>query len=267
MKKLTELSLEEKIERVKDFRPIDDVFFEVLADDAAFCQEILRVILEDDGLIVDDVIVQGSERNLYGRSVRLDALCTLGNGQKCNIEVQRSDNDDHVKRVRFNASSITVRESQVGESFENIPEVYVVYISEFDIFRKGKTIYHINNVIQETGDAVDDGLHRIFVNTVCDDGTDIADLMSCFTKKMVENSKFPVFTKRMRELKEKERGVNRMCEVMEKYTKEVRAEERAEGRVTAIQNMIELGLTKEQILKKYTEEEYEKAESSLPINS
>ena len=41
----------------------------------------------------------------------MDALCVLGNGAKVNIEVQRSDNDNHLRRVRFNASSITVRRS------------------------------------------------------------------------------------------------------------------------------------------------------------
>ena len=50
-------SLAEKRERVKKLRPIDDVFFEVLADDPEVCQEILRTILEDDRLIVEDVIV------------------------------------------------------------------------------------------------------------------------------------------------------------------------------------------------------------------
>lgn len=89
------MTLEERIKKVQDLRPIDDAFFEVLADDKGVCQEMLRTIMEDDKLIVTDVIVQSSERNLYGRSVRLDALCTLGNGTKCNIEVQRSNNDNH----------------------------------------------------------------------------------------------------------------------------------------------------------------------------
>lgn len=75
------ISLEEKVEKVKDLRPIDDVFFEVLADDIPFCQEMLRILLEDENLVVKDVIVQSSQRNLYGRSVRLDALCILGNGK------------------------------------------------------------------------------------------------------------------------------------------------------------------------------------------
>lgn len=267
----TTLTLEQKKQKVKDFRPIDDVFFEVLADNREFCQEILRVILEDAKLIVIDVVVQSSNRNMYGRSVRLDALCTLGDGQKVNIEVQRSDKDSHLKRVRFNASSITVKESQTGEAFGEIPEVYIVYISEFDFFEKGRTIYHVDSVIRETGDTVVDGLHRIFVNTVCDDGSDIANLMSCFTKKMVNNPKFPVFSARMRELKEEEGGISHMCEIMEKYERiaaeegraegraEGRVEGRAEGRLTAICDMIEFGLSKEQILTKYSEDEYNKA--------
>ena len=54
-------TLEEKKEQVKNFRPIDDTFFEVLADDIGVCQEMLRIILEDEKLIVKDVIVQSSE--------------------------------------------------------------------------------------------------------------------------------------------------------------------------------------------------------------
>ena len=105
------MTLDERIEKIKDLRPIDDVFFEVLAQDKEVCEEMLRTIMEDDLLAVSDVTVQSSERNLYGRSVRLDALCTLGNGTLCNIEVQRSNNDDHLRRARYNASVITAKEN------------------------------------------------------------------------------------------------------------------------------------------------------------
>ena len=139
--------------------------------------------MEDDSLVVTSVITQSDERNLYGRSVRLDALCTLGNGTKVNVEVQRSDNDNHLKRARFNASSITVRESETGTKFEEVLELYIVYISEFDFLKGDKTIYHVEKVLRENGQVIDDGLHEIFVNTAVDDGTEIAELMSCFTKK------------------------------------------------------------------------------------
>ena len=224
-----ELTAEEKLERVKDFRPIDDVFFEVLASKKEVCQEMLQTILEDPGLTVEDVIVQSSVRNLYGRSVRLDALCTLGDGSRVNIEVQRSDNDDHLKRARFNAASITVKESQAGDDYSKIPEVIVVYISEFDFLKEGKTIYHIDKVIRETGSVIDDGLHEVFVNTVVDDGSDIADLMSCFTKRMVDNPKFPIFSNEMKYLKESEGGAGSVCQVMQKYEEIAREQGMQQG--------------------------------------
>lgn len=230
------MTAEEKIAKVKDLRPIDDVFFEVLADDKRFCEEILRIILEDKDLTVEDVVVQGSERNIYGRSVRLDALCTLGSGSKCNIEVQRADNDDHLRRARFNAASITVKDSDPGERFENITELYIVYISEFDVLKGGLTIYHIDKTIRENGRVVDDGLHEIFVNTAIDDGTEIAELMSCFEKKEVINSKFPVFTQRMKELKTTEGGASAVCEVMQKYLNEAKDEARIESIAKLLSN-------------------------------
>lgn len=58
------MTAEEKIARVREFRLIDDVFFEVFAEDKEACQEILQVILEEDGLTVLDVVVQSSKRNI-----------------------------------------------------------------------------------------------------------------------------------------------------------------------------------------------------------
>jgi len=246
-------TLQEKLEKVRDFRPIDDVFFEALAQNREVCQEILRVILEDDQLVVNNVITQFSENNLYGRSVRLDALCTLGNGTKCNIEVQRADNDDHLRRARFNASSITVKESNPGERFGDVVELYVVYISEFDFLKGGKTIYHVDKILRETGTIVDDGLHEIFVNTVIDDGTDISDLMACFMKKEVKNPKFPALSAEVARLKESEGGAQTMCDIMERYEKiAVRAD-----RIERIERMIKKGYSKEDILDLgYSEEEF-----------
>lgn len=215
--KLTE---EEKKAKVEPFRPIDDVFFEALAQNPKVCQEILRVILEDDKLIVDEVITQCSEKNIYGRSVRLDALCTLGTGEKCNIEIQRSDNDDHLRRARFNASSITVKSSEVGSKFKDVVDVCIVYISQFDIFKQGRTIYHVDKVIRETGTVVDDGLKEVFVNTAVNDGSTISELMSCFLAKDVDNPKFPMLSSEVKRLKNTEGGLDSMCDLIEKYNQE-----------------------------------------------
>ena len=282
------MTLEEKIEQVKNFRPIDDTFFEVMADDIGVCQEMLGIILEDEKLIVKDVIVQSSERNLYGRSVRLDALCILGNGKKCNVEVQRSNKDHHLKRVRFNASVITVRDSQTDDKFEKTIDLIVVYISEFDIFKRGRVIYHVDSVIRETQEKVDDGLERVFVNTAVKDGTTISEYMGCFLQKEIDNAKFPKLTNRVHYLKHEEGGVNAVCEIMKKYSEEVAEKAYQQGEeagkkigkeigkeigqrqanIAAIKNMIiRFQATKEVILEDYTESEYNTAIAELQSES
>lgn len=256
------LSKQEKLDRVKNLRPIDDVFFEVLAQNKEVCQEILQTILQDTQLIVKEVTIQSTEANLYGRGVRLDALCVLGSGQYCNIEVQRSNNDNHLKRARYNASMITVRESNTGEKFENVKDIYLIYISEFDFLNEGKTIYHVDKVLRETGTIVDDGLHEIFVNTAVNDGTDIADLMACFTKKEFDDQKFPKFTAEVKRLKETEGGAQAVCEVMEIYKREAVQEREIE----LIQKMLSKGYSKEEILELgFTEDEYSEAQKSLLV--
>ena len=174
--------------------------------------------------------------------------------------MQRSDNDNHLKRARFNAASITVRDSEPGISFEEVLELYIIYISEFDFLKGGKTIYHVEKVLKETGEVIDDGLHEIFVNTVIDDGTDIAELMSCFTKKEVKNAKFPALSSEVRRLKETEGGVQVVCEVMQRYEKiAVKIDH-----IEKIKKMIQKGYSKEDILDlDYTEEEYAEAEREL----
>jgi len=278
------MTLEEKIEQVKNFRPIDDTFFEVMADDIGVCQEMLRIILEDEKLVVKDVIVQSSERNLYGRSVRLDALCILGNGKKCNVEVQRSNKDHHLKRVRFNASVITVRDSQTDDKFEETIDLIVVYISEFDIFKRGRVIYHVDSVIRETQEKVDDGLERVFVNTTVKDETSISEYMGCFQQKEIDNAKFPKLTNRVHYLKHEEGGVNAVCEIMRKYSEEVAEKAYQQGEeagkeigkeigqrqanIAAIKNMIiRFQATKEIILEDYTESEYNTAIAELQSES
>jgi len=67
----------------------------------------------------------------------------------------------------------------------------MIFISKFDMFQKGKTTYHLETIIRETGTFVDDGIHRIFVNCAVNDGSDIAELMQYFKNSTGKNNKFP----------------------------------------------------------------------------
>ena len=227
------------LERVRRLRPIDDAMFKKLAESKAVCQEILRVILDDKKLIVEEVISEDSIANIFGRAVRLDALCTLGNGNVCNIEIQKENVNDDLRRVRYNASSIVSRFSEKGQKFSEIPDVIVVYISEYDVFRLGRTIYHINSVIMETNTVVDDGLRRIFVNTqyADTDNSKVGELMKCFLQKEIDNKKFPELSERLSYFKNNGKGVGSMCDIIKDYAKEYAEEEKAEMLVEIIENI------------------------------
>ena len=131
-------TFDEKYEIIKKLKPMDDIFFEKLVEDAAVCQEILQTILGEPELKVVRVIPQNSIRNLQGRSVRLDTLCEREDNSFCNIEVQKSDDDDHVRRVRYQASCITANITETGVKFEKVPNLCMIYISRFDMFGAGR---------------------------------------------------------------------------------------------------------------------------------
>ncbi len=218
---------------VAQLRAIDDIMFRKLCENIAFVEEILRVILEDDKITVVEVIPQDSIQNLRGRSVVLDAYCKLGNGSYCNVEVQRSDSDDHFRRVRYHAACITANVVDPGEQFEQVDDLVVVYISEFDPFDEGRTVYHVRNMVEETGRTVLDGLREIYVNTKYNDGSEIAELMQCLLEPVVTNPKFPALAKELQAEKGNVRGDESMCKLVEEYAqkraKEYGEQQKAEG--------------------------------------
>ena len=232
---------------VAQLRAIDDIMFRKLCENIAFVEEILRVILEDDKITVVEVIPQDSIQNLRGRSVILDAYCKLGNGSYCNVEVQRSDSDDHFRRVRYHAACITANVVNPGEQFEQVDDLVVVYISEFDPFDEGRTVYHVRNMVEETGRAVLDGLREIYVNTKHNDGSEIAELMQCLLEPVVTNPKFPALAQELQAEKGNVKGDESMCKLVEEYAqkraKEYGEQQKAEGLIEGRKEGIKEGKT------------------------
>ena len=219
----------------KLLNPIDDLMFCKMAEHKEFCEEILRVILEDEGLTVIEAIPQWQGKNLSGRSVVLDAKCVTGDGRQINIEVQKADDDNHLKRARYNAAVLTTNISETGKRFEFIPDVCIVFISKFDIFDSGLPLYHIDKVVRETGQVIEDGLTEIFVNTVNYDGSKPARLMKLFTENdAYSNDEFPVTSELKSRLKSSEGGSRAMNEILEKLISDEKRESEKRGREEGI---------------------------------
>ncbi len=93
----------------------------------------------------------------------MDVYCI--DTEKANYDVemqQQKDGVDHQRRVRYNASNMDTYIADKGIKFEQVPDAYVIYISRNDFFEEGKTIYHVDRVLRETGKVVDNGFYEIY---------------------------------------------------------------------------------------------------------
>ena len=208
--------------------PIDDLMFKKMAEDKAFCQEILQVLLEDPGLVVVENRPQWAGTNLQGRSVILDALCRLGSGVETDIEVQKSDDENHQKRVRYNGAVLTANITDPGTKFENVPDVCVLFISKSDFFKQNHTVYHVDRILRETDKRVYNGFTEVYVNAAVKDSSRASRLMTVFTDSEAYSEEFPKTSAQKSIYKKTEGGIQAMCDVVKDLAKEERAEEREE---------------------------------------
>lgn len=235
-------------EDAMSLNPIDDALFQKMAEDISFCQEILQVFLSDKELRIMDNVPQFVAKKLQGRSCTLDVKCSLGNGRIVNIEVQKADDDDHQRRVRYNGALLTTNVTDPGDKFKDVPDVIVVFISRFDVFKSGKALYHVDRIVRETGKLADNGFAEIYVNAEVDDGSDVALLMDVFTEDNVyDDNRFPATSGRKRRFKTTEEGVSEMCEVIERNRAEARAEAKAETEEKNIVGMLKENISVEVI--------------------
>lgn len=179
------------IRTVKSLVPMDDVLFQKICEDKAVCQEMITAILGQK-LTVEEVIPQDAMMNLQGRSVRLDCLCKLPDGVFVNVEVQKSDDDDHEARVWYNASVITANETPKSVKFRDVARVIVIFITRFDIFKGNLPIYHIDRVVRELNQLRNGKFSEIYVNAAAknhdtDLNRSVSDLMDLFTDRETYN--------------------------------------------------------------------------------
>ena len=116
-----------------------------------------------------------------------------------------------------------------GTKFENVPEVIGIFISKFDMFKAGKSIYHIDRTVRETGNISDNGLQEIYVNTKVDDGTDIGKLMCIFKENdTYDFERFPKTSTRKKHFLKEEGGREELSDILKWYAGEMIKEESIE---------------------------------------
>ena len=222
---------EEDLQRIRNFRLLDDDFMSKVFEDKICAEILLRIILQRKDLKVKYVHVQQEIKNLQGRSIRLDILAEDTSGKLYNVEVQRSDKGASRKRARHNSSLLDANITDAGEDYEKLNSTYVIFITENDILKSGLPIYHIDRTVKETGESFEDGAHIIYVNSQIKNDTELGKLMHDFSCTNAEDMNYSVLADRVRYFKEDEKGVSTMCKAMEDMRNEAHEEGRREGKI------------------------------------
>lgn len=107
-----------------------------------------------------------------------------------------------------------------GQGFDELPESYMIFITQNDVLGCGFPIYHIDRMIQEAGACFMDEAHIIYVNSKRQDDTALGRLMYDLHCKNAEDIYSRILADRVYELKETQEGVKLMCHEMEKIYSE-----------------------------------------------
>ena len=226
---------------IQKFRLIDDTFFNVCFDNyIEGMQLLLRIFFDRDDLVVKHVVTQQSADNLYGRGVRFDVLAEDSEGKLYDCEVQRANEGATPRRARYNSSMMDSRELAKGAEFSELPETWVIFITENDIYGAGYPLYHVERIVQELQRPFDDGAHILYVNGSNREDTQLGRLMQDFFCERPEQMNYKELAQRVDYFKAETEGVNAMCELMEKFGEKKMEEGRMEGLLEGKRRMLDM---------------------------
>lgn len=253
VEKAKDTSLSVRYERykglLKNFTLMNDVFMRNVFKDQECTEYVLQVIMEKKDLKVREQVIQKDYKNLQGRSAILDCVVLDANKKQYNIEIQQDNEGASPKRARYHSGLMDMNTLRAGQDFDELPESYVIFITRDDTLGCGLPIYHIRRMIEETKEDFLDESHIIYVNSQVQTETELGHLMHDLHCKNADEMHSGILAKRVRELKETQKGVENMCREMDQIYREGKEEGKMENKRETAISMAELGMSVEQIAK------------------
>ena len=254
---MPENGLEVRYERykgiIKNFTLMSDIFMRNVFKQRECLEYVLQVIMEKQDLKVIDQIIQKDYKNLQGRSAIMDCVARDSEGKQFDVEIQQDNEGASPKRARYHSGLLDMNTLNPGQDFDELPESYVIFITWDDILGYGFPIYHIDRHIKEVDDSFQDEAHIIYVNSRKQEDTELGRLMHDLYCKNADEMHSPVLAKRVHELKDTQKGVELMCNEMEKIYSEGMESGEKRGELKAKKetalSLAEMGLPVEKIAK------------------
>ena len=224
----------------------DDMMSLVFDKNIPATQLLIRIILKRD-IIVKSVKGQEEFKNpiVGGRDITLDIHAIDIDGEEIDIEVQGNYEGSHVRRARFHSAMLDSRMLRESDVFKSLKDYYVIFIYKKKKKKKGLPIYSADRTIMETGEALNDGAHIIYVNGTYTGNDEFGKLMQDFHSRDSKEMHYKELADSVHHFKETKKGREIMCEAVKKYAEEYNIENKA----ITVQNLMKnTGWTLEQTL-------------------
>ena len=244
-------SLEERYERykekIKHFTIMNDIFMRNVLKEISCTEYILQVIMNKKELTVIDQTLQKDYKNLQGRSAILDCVAKDVENNFFNVEIQGENEGASPKRARYHCGLLDMNLLNPGDSFDSLPETYVIFITKNDVLGYNRPISHIQRRIKETEDIFQDGQHILYVNSKKQDDTELGRLMHDLHCKEAGKMYSNILATRVHQLKETEEGVKTMCQDLEEIYNEGEQSGELKAKKETTLSLLEMGMSVEQI--------------------
>ena len=157
-------------------------------------------------ITVKSVRTQEPMKNLQGRSAILDVHAVDSTKKEFDIEIQRKDSGAGAKRARHNSSLLDAHILKTGDDTEDIPDSYVIFITENDVMQGNQPIYLVERyvTIGENKVLFGDGSHILYVNGKYRGDDEIGKLMHDFSCTNPEDMNYEALAKKARYYKQDE---------------------------------------------------------------
>ena len=166
----------------------------------------------------------------------MDIEATDSEQKRYDIEIQRLDSGAKPKRARYHSSLLDANVLLAGDDTEELPETYVIFITENDVMGRDKPIYHINRFVEETGEKFGDSSHILYVNGAYRDESPLGLLMKDFFCLNASDMHYKKLADRVRYFKEDEEGVNTMSGIVEELMEEFIDDEKKESALRMLED-------------------------------
>lgn len=148
----------------KDLTIRDAFMFAAVMSDPEICRRVLELAL---GIPISEVHIQTEKTMSYHseyHGVRLDVYAADVNRTRFNVEMQVTLQKFLPKRSRYYHDQIDMDALLTGNSYEDLPDTYVIFICDFDPFGDGLYRYSTGTYCEETGNRINDGVKTIYLN-------------------------------------------------------------------------------------------------------